>query len=67
MKGYEKPKEDLGKLKERDKDKKIDYSEFGGISKPGTKFLAEDMVQHYHEGRVVYCKFGKRYIENIEK
>ena len=25
------------------------------------------MVRHYNEGRVVYCKFGRKYIENIEK
>lgn len=25
------------------------------------------MVRHHNEGRVVYCKFGKRYIENIER
>ena len=47
MKGQEKKREDLGKKKEKDKDKKIDYSEYGGISKPGTKLLAEDMVRHY--------------------
>ena len=31
------------------------------------KYLAEELVRAYNEGKVVYCRFGRQYILNIEK
>jgi hypothetical protein len=66
LKGFENAKEDLGESKEKEK-AKIDYYEYGGFTKPGTKSLAEDLVRANNESKLVYCKFGKRYVEQIEK
>jgi hypothetical protein len=67
LKGFENAKEDLGESKEKERAKMIDYSEYGGLTKPGTKSLAEDLVKANNDNKLVYCKFGKRYVEQIEK
>lgn len=29
--------------------------------------MADDLVKAYNEGKVVYCRFGRNYIEKLEK
>jgi hypothetical protein len=31
------------------------------------RYLAEEIVKFDKEGKVVYCRFGKQYIINLEK
>lgn len=40
-----------------------DYLSRGG----NNKYLAEELVKADKEGKVVYCRFGKQYIFNLEK
>lgn len=35
--------------------------------KPNSKIIAEELVKSFNEGKVVYCRFGKQYIQNLEK
>lgn len=42
--------------------------EYGdGSLKPNAKFIAEELVKSHNDGKVVYCRFGKSYILNLEK
>ena len=52
---------------QKDEPKVIDYYEHGGFTKAGTKSLAEELVKQHQEGKVVYCRFGQKYIEKLEK
>lgn len=38
-----------------------------GMYKPNSRIIAEDLVKSHNEGKVVYCRFGKQYILNLEK
>lgn len=68
LRGEEKKVEVISEIKEKEKTpKQIDYSEYAGLTKPGTKYLADELVKQYREGTVVYCKYGAKYIEKIEK
>ena len=62
--GSERDKEVMGEMKE--KRKNSDYY-VDGVVKPNSKFIAEELVKSYNEGKVVYCWFGKQYILNLEK
>lgn len=47
-----------------------DPSGMGGAgqqTRSGLRYLAEEIVKHDKEGKVVYCRFGKQYILNLEK
>jgi hypothetical protein len=33
----------------------------------GSRSLAEEIVKHHNEGSLVYCRFGKQYVLNLEK
>ena len=65
LKGYEKDREYMGMI--REKGKNGEYISVDGMLKPGTKYIAEDLVKAFNDGKVVYCRFGKQYIPNIEK
>lgn len=44
---------------------KASENEGGGVGK--SKLLAEEIVRSYNEGKIVYCRFGKQYVLNLEK
>lgn len=37
------------------------------LYKPHTKFIVDEIVRTFNEGRLVYCRFGKQYIINLER
>lgn len=44
-----------------------DHQDPYGLYKPHTKFIVDDLVRLFNEGKVVYCRFGKQYIQNLER
>ncbi len=38
-----------------------------GVNKPNTQFIVDDLVRAYNDGKIVYCRFGKQYIVNLER
>jgi hypothetical protein len=38
-----------------------------GVNKPNTQYIVDDLVRAYNEGKIVYCRFGKQYIVNLER
>lgn len=37
------------------------------MTKPNTQYIVDDLVKAYNEGKVVYCRFGKQFIVNLER
>jgi len=37
------------------------------VPRSSQKFLADELVKADKDGRLVYCRFGKSYIQNLEK
>jgi len=35
--------------------------------KPHTTYIVDDLVKAQNEGKLVYCRFGRSYIVNLEK
>ena len=52
----------MGENKDRQKEQYVD-----GMVKPNSKLIAEELVKSFNEGKVVYSRFGKQYIQNLEK
>jgi hypothetical protein len=38
-----------------------------GMTKPNSQFIVDDLVHAFHEGKLVYCRFGKNFIINLER
>jgi hypothetical protein len=38
-----------------------------GLTKPNSQFIVDDLVRAFHEGKLVYCRFGKNFIFNLER
>lgn len=38
-----------------------------GITKPNSQFIVDDLVRAFHENKLVYCRFGKNFIINLER
>jgi cystathionine beta-lyase/cystathionine gamma-synthase len=38
-----------------------------GMYKPHTTYIVDDLVKAQNEGKLVYCRFGRSYIVNLEK
>ncbi len=36
-------------------------------SRAGSKYIADEIVKADKEGKLVYCRFGKQYVTNLEK
>jgi hypothetical protein len=45
----------------------MDYQDPYGLYKPHTRFIVDDMVKAHNEGKLVYCRFGKNYVVNLER
>ena len=45
----------------------VDYQDPYALYKPHTRYIVDDLVKSYNEGRLVYCRFGKQYIINLER
>ena len=49
------------RLHDRNKDESY------GLTKPNSQFIVDDLVHAYHDGRLVYSRFGKNFIINLER
>lgn len=38
-----------------------------GLTKPNSQFIVDDLVRAFHENKLVYCRFGKNFIINLER
>jgi len=43
----------------KDKSATRDAHEESNLYKPHTKFIVDEIVRTFNEGRLVYCRFGK--------
>ena len=43
----------------KDKSASRDAHEESNLYKPHTKFIVDEIVRTFNEGRLVYCRFGK--------
>jgi hypothetical protein len=41
--------------------------EVDNLPKAGTKLLAEEIVRSDKDSRLIYCRFGRQYVINLEK
>jgi hypothetical protein len=64
LKGEEKNQEMMGEIKDKDKRKGSDQTD---IAKTCQRTIAEEIVANHKEGKLVYCRFGKKYVANLEK
>lgn len=37
------------------------------LYKPHTKYIVDEIVRSFNEGKLVYCRFGKQYVQNLER
>lgn len=51
----------------RDKSAARETHDESNLYKPHTKFIVDEIVRTFNEGRLVYCRFGKQYIINLER
>jgi hypothetical protein len=45
----------------------IDKDDPYSLYKPHTKYIVDELVRANNEGKLVYCRFGKQYIQNLER
>jgi len=51
----------------REKSAARDAHDESNLYKPHTKFIVDEIVRTFNDGRLVYCRFGKQYIINLER
>ena len=65
LNGVERGMELMGEARQRNRAYESETG--GGYYKANSKVIAEEIVKADKESRVVYCRFGKQYIANLEK
>ena len=43
------------------------HPEFGELTRGGSITIAQEMLRQWDHGALVYCRFGKQYMQNLEK